>query len=430
MQKHNLPRSLPTYRSGLGATPSQRTIEIDGQLPTSHQRKHLTAVEYVKNTDRQDDRDRTREKLVQVIGSHQIRSIDPLTQSQLTHRHHLITGNFQILDLHWQGALQLEQDPLDTSYIIYLILAGSLCHQIHAPHQRERSSLTVNSRVDIATICGPGQTVSSRTSQEGQALLIAIDRQSIDSALSSLLDRPLKQPVMFHPSIDLTSELGQSLKKLLQFLWESTQGTSMAIAPLVLQKLEQALLACTIEGLPSNYTEELMYQTDGALACHVRRACTFIESHLHEDIKLGDIAAATQVCSRLLQKAFSHHCGCSPMRFLTQSRLQRIRQELEAAPSDTKIVDVMMQYGFTQGGKFAKEYQQLFGEKPSETLKRRRQLNDPECESPLWQEIDDPRSAKVIGGFSPVSFNIQPGSSLWTGWWRFFNDCTNLTIYN
>ncbi len=63
------------------------------------------------------------------------------------------------------------------------------------------------------------------------------------------------------------------------------------------------------------------------------------------------------------------------MRFVTRSRLQRIRQELERASGDTRIVDVMMNYGITQGGKFAKEYQQLFGEKPSDTLKRANQID-------------------------------------------------------
>jgi AraC-like DNA-binding protein len=295
------------------------------------------------------------------------------------------------------------------------VLAGSLTQKIAA-------SQTVNCQPDTATIFGPGQKLSSIASSEGQALLISIDRDSIDSALSSLLDRPLKQPVVFLPNIDLTSELGQSLKKLLQFLWESTQGE----ASLVMQKLEQAFLACAIEGLPSNYTEELVYQTDGALACHVRKACAFIESRLHEDIKLGDIAAATKVCSRLLQKAFSHHCGCSPMRFLTQSRLQRIRQELEAAPNDIKIVDVMMQYGFTQGGKFAKEYQQLFGEKPSETLKRRRQFTTPDGETSLWQQIDDPRSEIVVGGAKTTIPDVQTTSSWLSGLRCWLEDRTYL----
>jgi AraC-like DNA-binding protein len=423
MQQHNVPRLLPTNRPWPGTTPRQRMIQLDEHLPMCHQRQHLTAAGCLQNLDRNDDRDLPLEILTNIIGNHRLCSIDPIAESRLCYSHHFGTSSFQILDLQWQGAFQLEQDVLDRHYLIYLVLAGALTQQISAS---QPGSQTVNCQPDAATIFGPGQKLVSIASPAGQALLIAIDRDSIDSALSSLLDRPLKQPVIFLPSIDLTSELGQSLKKLLQFLWESTQGEGTAPASLVMHKLEQAFLACAIEGLPSNYTEELLYQTDGSLACHVRKACDFIESHLHEDIKLGDIAAATKVCSRLLQKAFSHHCGCSPMRFLTQSRLQRIRQELESAPSDTKIVDVMMQYGFTQGGKFAKEYQQLFGEKPSETLKRRRQFTTSAGETPLWQQIEDPQSEIVVGGANPTISDIQTTSSWLSGLHRWFDDRTYL----
>jgi AraC-like DNA-binding protein len=425
MQQYYLGRSLPTNSPGTATDLRQRMLTLQ-ERPDWHHRNQLATSGCWQNLDRDDDRDRPLEILTNIIGNHRLYSIDPIADSRLCYSHHFDTSTFQIVDLQWQGAFQLEQDVLDRHYLIYLVLAGSLTQKIAAAQPADQVAQTVNCQPDTATIVGPGQKLSNIASSEGQALLISIDRDSIDSALSSLLDRPLKQPVVFLPSIDLTSELGQSLKKLLQFLWESTQGEGTATASLVMQKLEQAFLACAIEGLPSNYTEELVYQTDGALACHVRKACAFIESHLHEDIKLGDIAAATKVCSRLLQKAFSHHCGCSPMRFLTQSRLQRIRQELESAPSDTKIVDVMMQYGFTQGGKFAKEYQQLFGEKPSETLKRRRQFNDPDGETPLWQEIDDPRSARVIGGVNPAVPNLPTGSSFLAGWRRFFHDRINL----
>jgi AraC-like DNA-binding protein len=416
MQQHYIRRELPTNSIGKVTDLGQQRLKSE-ELPKWHHRHQLTTVRYVQHVDRDRGGDGSQklEILTNIIGDR-----------RLCHSHHFITSNFQILDLQWQGAFQLEQDALDRFYIIYLVLAGTLDQKIAATQQECERYQTVDCQQDTATIVSPGQQVASIASPEGKALLIAIDRDSIDSALSRLLDRPLKQPVIFLPSIDLTSELGQSLKKLLQFLWESTQGVEQSTAQLVMQKLEQAFLACAIEGLPSNYTEELVYQTDGSLACHVHKACAFIDSHLHEDIKLGDIAAATKVCSRLLQKAFSHHCGCSPMRFLTQSRLQRIRQELESAPSDTKIVDVMMQYGFTQGGKFAKEYQQLFGEKPSETLKRRRQFTTPDGETSLWQQIDDPGSARVVGGANTTIPDIQTTSSWLSRLHRWFDARTYL----
>ena len=345
----------------------------------------------------------TRQVMTNVIGEHQIGSDNSLWDDTFE-IHHLSTGNFQLIDLQWQQAFRLTQTTPVDRYLIHLVCSGHLTQTI----ERQQTCCSPQT----ATIVGPGQKLASSSSQKGKALLMAIDRDSIDSALGKLLDRHLTQPLIFCADIDLTSDLGLSLNKFLQFLWDAAAGAGAA-ASFVLKELEQAFVACIIKGLPNNYTEELQYQHESALAAYVRKAQAFIESHLHEDITVGDIATAVGVCARLLQKAFAHQCGCSPMRFVTQSRLERIRQRLDRSTADTKIGDVMMDYGFTQGGKFAKEYQQLFGEKPSETLKRSSQFNHSES---LWQQIDDADSAQVVGGcqMMPLSQTVvAPSQQRW-----------------
>jgi AraC-like DNA-binding protein len=343
------------------------------------------------------------------------------------------TGKIDLVKIRWHGAFELEQSPSSTHYLIYVVLAGSVAQKVGDPDAEQQEQLF--SSPEIATTIDLGQKLASSFSEQGEVLSISIDRDSIDSALSKLIDRVSKQPVKFSPSIDLTTEFGLSLKNFAQFLWQAaakqdtaaqTASTHLQVdfAPLVLQKLEQAFLACLVEGLTSNYSEEILYQTDGAFARHVHKARIFIESHLDEKIELGDIANATGVCSRLLQKAFSCHCSCSPMRFVTLARLHRVRQELTQASTNTKIVDVMMQYQFTQGGKFAKEYHQLFGEKPSETLKRSSQLVggasllENRAQAQLWHQLDDTTADRVGGGLfatKEVSSTVPASLSLLAG---------------
>jgi AraC-like DNA-binding protein len=275
----------------------------------------------------------TRQGMTNVFGEHLLEASDSNSSAPVAIQH-LSTGNFQLVDLQWQEGFQLTHSTPADRYLLYIVYSGYLTHKIAAQQ-------TCWCAPDTATMINPGQKVEIASSQQGKALAIAIDRDSIVNAVSKLLaggavpkGSGLKQPVIFTSSIDLTSELGLSLKQFLQFLWDSTHSAPTASAPLIVQKLEQAFLDCAIEGLPNNYTEELLDRADGALAAHVRKARAFIESNLREDIKLADIAAAASVCARLLQKAFAHHCGCSPMRFVTKSRLQRIRQELEAAQKE------------------------------------------------------------------------------------------------
>jgi AraC-like DNA-binding protein len=380
-------RSASFYNSAIAADSDQRIIKIEET--SAYQRSRYRTAREVDSQYSQDSA-KTQELLTTAIGIHRIKS--PATVKQRFDVQQLSTGNFDLVEIQWEGAFELVQDPLANRYVIYLVLAGSLAQKIN--NQR-----TFCCSSDTATIINSGEMVEMIASETGALLLISIDLQAINLALGKLLEKTIKHPMVFQSNIDLTSELGLSLNKFGQFLWAAAaKNNPTDFSALVLQKLEQAFLDCTIEGLPNNYSEELLYQNNGALSCHVRKAQMFIESNLHEDIKLADIVAAVGVCSRLLQKAFSHHCGCSPMRFLTQARLQRIHQDLAAGTKDTKIVDVMMHYGFTQGGKFAKEYQQLFGEKPSETLKRSGGL-DPQ-QSQLWQQIDDTQSEQLAGGRS------------------------------
>ena len=306
-------------------------------------------------------------------------------------------GNFQLLNLEWRSTFTLQQDSIDAAYLIYVPFSGYLDGGIDSPQTVDRFARgDAMGTHQTATLINPARSFTGISSETGQALLMWIDRQLIEEVLETLLDRSLKQPLLFDDTIDLTSDFGISLQKLVQFLALHQDPAQTVSSVLVQEELERALLTCLLKGASNNHSEEILYCTHGAFACYVTKARSFIESHLHEDIKLADIAAAVGICPRLLQKAFSEHCGCSPMRILNYTRLQRIRQELERSSINTRIVDVMMCYGFTQGGKFAKEYQRLFGEKPSDTLKRSSQAHQPEFQ--LWQEIDDQQSEQVSGG--------------------------------
>ena len=63
------------------------------------------------------------------------------------------------------------------------------------------------------------------------------------------------------------------------------------------------------------------------------------------------------------------------MRYLRRARLVRVRQALLAARGDETVTHVALAWGFTHLGRFALEYRSLFGESPSETLRRARRLH-------------------------------------------------------
>jgi AraC-like DNA-binding protein len=102
----------------------------------------------------------------------------------------------------------------------------------------------------------------------------------------------------------------------------------------------------------------------------------WIESHLTQPITLGRLCEVAGVGERALCKVFKSRRGMSPMRFVTERRLAAANSRLVTAGAARDVTEVANELGFTHLGRFAIAYREVFGESPSETLRRsRRALN-------------------------------------------------------
>jgi transcriptional regulator GlxA family with amidase domain len=99
----------------------------------------------------------------------------------------------------------------------------------------------------------------------------------------------------------------------------------------------------------------------------VRRAVHYIEANLTAPVTLEDIVRAAGVSDRGLFRHFRSATGVSPMVYLRNSRFARVRDALRRARGEERIVDIAALWGFDHMGRFAVEYRQRFGEKPSDT---------------------------------------------------------------
>jgi transcriptional regulator GlxA family with amidase domain len=80
---------------------------------------------------------------------------------------------------------------------------------------------------------------------------------------------------------------------------------------------------------------------------------------------------AIGVSERTLRMCCQEHLGTSPKRHLLLRRMGLARRTLrQANPETTSVTAIGTRYGFWEFGRFAVEYQALFGEPPSATLRR------------------------------------------------------------
>jgi AraC-like DNA-binding protein len=132
------------------------------------------------------------------------------------------------------------------------------------------------------------------------------------------------------------------------------------------QELIEAMISCLADG---EVREDSLAQRHHEIV--MRRFRRVVEENPGEPLYIPEICKAIRVADRTLRLCCQQHLGMGPKRYLLLHRLHLARRALrQAEPDETTVTDTATRYGFWQLGHFAVEYQSLFGESPSATLRR------------------------------------------------------------
>jgi AraC family ethanolamine operon transcriptional activator len=103
----------------------------------------------------------------------------------------------------------------------------------------------------------------------------------------------------------------------------------------------------------------------------VREARRYMQAHADAPISVPDLCEALHVSRRTLQYSFQDVLQMSPVSYLRALRLNGVRRDLQRG-GDEAVADHAARWGFWHPSRFAADYLQLFGERPSETLRQAR----------------------------------------------------------
>lgn len=160
-------------------------------------------------------------------------------------------------------------------------------------------------------------------------------------------------------------------------------GTLSSIKYLLSRLLDQALVQQTpshltqdliIMGLLDIFEKEAPNQKIHTSYRHrheiVRTAREYVAQHPDTALTLSELCEACHTSRRTLQNSFETILGLSPIQYLRFTRLNGVRRDLKTADHSETVGDIAARWGFWHLGQFAKDYKNVFGELPSESLGR------------------------------------------------------------
>ncbi|MFC8124973.1 AraC family transcriptional regulator [Streptomyces sp. NPDC057302] len=257
------------------------------------------------------------------------------------------------------------------AYHVNILLGGQM-------HFRQGRTDTV-ATADRAGVFQPvGDTVVERWTGDCRVIAVKMDREALDRRLEQLIGRPVRAPLTLAPELDTTRGPGRSWARLVTTVVEDLREESAAaqtqtpfyVSPLVAAPLQEAILNGLLLSVEHPFRDELTAPISKLRPAPVKRAMDAVLERPEHPFTPAGLAAEARVGVRWLQEAFRRYVGMSPMAYVRDVRLIRVRDELRAAePGEISVSEVAHRWGFSHLGRFAEQYHARFGELPSRTLR-------------------------------------------------------------
>ncbi|WP_182901659.1 AraC family transcriptional regulator [Microbispora sp. H10830] len=309
------------------------------------------------------DVDEARTRVGNDLGDHGLRPVDSETRFDARLNGMTFDG-VGLYSLGYGTEVLITPQPLDSYLLVEIPLTG----RAEVSHGRER----IVSTPELASVLSLTRPMSMRWAPGHESLIVRFDRAVLEAHLGKLMGRTPRSPLTFSLGMDLTRPPARSWLSVVELLRrEAETGGAMLEQPVALRQLEGLLMTQLLLAQPSNYSEALSGGQPRVAPTAVERAVDVIEARAAEPLTVEEIAEAVGVGARALQEGFRRQLETTPMSYLREVRLERVRAELTVHdPGATTVTDVAYRWGFVHLGRFALAYRRRFGESPSETLRR------------------------------------------------------------
>lgn len=228
---------------------------------------------------------------------------------------------------------------------------------------------TVASATDLASVVDTGNLHRMRWSGDCVQRVVQIPNSILDQHAMMLMGRPLSQRLVFDEGMQLSPDRA-SCWSYASLILQELSAKAPDPSGVVLKNLEALFIFKLLESHRNNYSDQLGPQPCKIAPSHVRRTEQFIIDKAQEPILIEDLIEVAGVSARALFDGFRRFRGTSPMAFLKSVRLERVHEDLKNARHGENVTEIACRWHFYQLGRFSAQYRQIFGELPSETLRK------------------------------------------------------------
>jgi AraC-like DNA-binding protein len=297
-------------------------------------------------------------------------SVADASQFHFSLDHHPCGAGVSISRLAFQSEVTVHIEKVE-EFMVQMPLAG-----------RNDVVLDGSSRLSLSnqtfSVINPGRSVWQRRSRNCEMVLVRFAESHIAQCLDTQLGdlgvaaRPSK-PLEFAPQMSMREAGGAALSRLISFLiGELSRNDTVLCSPLASSQAGYLLMSTLLMNQRHNYADLLYRPTKDMPPRFLRDAKEWLHGNAHRAITIDDLARTLNVGTRSVYAAFRRYLNQSPMDYLKDVRLGKVREQLLAADTQTQVTSVAMDWGFTHLGNFSHDYRMKFGELPSQTLRTAR----------------------------------------------------------
>jgi AraC-like DNA-binding protein len=263
----------------------------------------------------------------------------------------------------YRAATVIEIETLRNHYIVEIPLSGVADTCLGRKH--------FISRKGLAAIISPGTNFRAQWTADCTKLLLIFEREAVERELSNMLQKSVRNPVVFELGMDLESNTGKSLWRTVSYVIKELEQYSSTtdLNAFVCGQLEQLLIWSLLLNQENNYTSVL---AEGDLPCEprfIRRAEEYMRAHCGQPLSIEELCRKACVSPRNLFAGFRKHKRISPLNYFTNLRFEHVHEALKKAGPRETVSRIATKWGFYQLGRFSVEYKRRYGESPSQTLK-------------------------------------------------------------